>query len=406
MERNFGVWLKHRRIGDITLIHGVTTFRFRDDYVNSPNREVLGLVFEDDLLANHKSKNRLPPWFSNLLPEGKLRQWIASDSRVDVTKELDLIVRVGHDLPGAVRIADAEMDQTDISLNRREIEANVGVEGPDRDIWRFSLAGVAMKFSMLQAGDRFTAPGVGEGGDWIVKLPDNRHANVPVNEHAMMLFAREVGIEVPEVRLIPRERLDNIPDSMWPNSEDVAFAIRRFDRTPDGDRVHIEDFAQVRGIYPERKYLGSFETLASLIYRGNDAESLLEFVRRLAFNYAIGNGDAHLKNWSLIYIDPRRPVLAPAYDLVSTAIYKPADSPEDFGLKFVKSKSFDRVSLAGFERLGRKIKADSLGLADEARNTLLKARSLLPYLAEMLAAAPNLQKQIMSGVEHRLNAIL
>ena len=73
-DRQYGVWLKSRRIGGIILAGGVIRFQLMDDYIYDQNREVLGLVFGDNLLAIHRAKNRLPPWFSNLLPEGKLRE--------------------------------------------------------------------------------------------------------------------------------------------------------------------------------------------------------------------------------------------------------------------------------------------------------------------------------------------
>lgn len=82
--------------------------------------------------------------------------------------------------------------------------------------------------------------------------------------------------------------------------------------------MHIEDLAQVRNVYPNAKYEGNYETVAALIYRRSDLHALREFARRLAFCVLISNGDAHLKNWSLIYRNPRVPTLSPAYDLVAT----------------------------------------------------------------------------------------
>jgi serine/threonine-protein kinase HipA len=278
-DRQYGVWLKSRRIGGIILAGGVIRFQLMDDYIHDQNREVLGLVFEDDLLAIHRAKNRLPPWFSNLLPEGKLREWIAKEQQVSISHELSLISAVGHDLPGAVSIAEASEDQVDIDINRSMVESDLSGLPTQGGMWHFSLAGVAMKFSILQSGDRFTSPGVGEGGDWIIKLPDHRYPNVPLNEFSMMQLARKVGIDVPEVRLIHRDQLLDIPDSLWPASENMAYAIRRFDRTETGERVHVEDFAQVRGFYPENKYKGTFETLGALVYRQRDIASLVEFTK-------------------------------------------------------------------------------------------------------------------------------
>lgn len=406
IEHYYGVWLHEQRVGSITLSGGIIRFQLNDSYIHNVNRAVLGLLFEDDLAAIHRSKVRLPPWFSNLLPEGRLREWIAQDNGVSENQELDLLLKVGHDLPGAVRVAEAEIDQTVFDFNKREVSTDIESDLDSKDIWRFSLAGVALKFSMLRKGERFTSPGVGEGGDWIIKLPDQRYQNVPLNEFAMMELARKVGINVPEVRLVHRDQLTGVPANLWPASEDTAYAIRRFDRTEARGLVHTEDFAQVRGFYPHKKYTGTFETLAALIYRQYDSESLIEFVRRLAFNYTIGNGDAHLKNWSLLYTDPRRPVLSPAYDLVATAIYSPLARPEDLGLKFAKSRNFKAVTLGNFERLERKVNANGVGLRDVAYEVIQKTLSSWSEIAETLESSPWLQKTIGEGIAERASAIL
>jgi serine/threonine-protein kinase HipA len=202
-----------------------------------------------------------------------------------------------------------------------------------------------------------------------------------------------------------RDQLADLPDSLWTASEDVAYAIRRFDRTPSRGSIHIEDFAQVRGFYPDKKYKGTFETIAALVYRQYDAESLLEFAKRLAFNYVIGNGDAHLKNWSLIYTNPRRPVLSPAYDLVSTSIYSPTGRPEDLGLKFAKSRNFNSVTLDNFDRLERKVNAPGLGLRDAAYEVIEKISSVWIDMEVLLKESPWLQKSISEGMSERISAI-
>ena len=67
-----------------------------------------------------------------------------------------------------------------------------------------------------------------------------------------------------------------------------------------------------------------------------------EFVRRLVFSVLIGNGDMHLKNWSLLYPDGRTPLLSPAYDFVSTVPYIPGDS---LALSFGGAKSLDGIGI-------------------------------------------------------------
>lgn len=350
MIETFRVLLGGRTVARLFARGDYTWLEWQEGYWEDPHRPILGLRFEDDPRARVAAALRLPPWFSNLLPEGRLREWVARDADVNEQRELRLLVRLGRGLPGAVMVEPSEdvdptwqPDRVEVALPRSD----------DAGPLRFSLAGVALKFSLLQKQDRLTLPAADQEGDWIVKMPDAGYPELPANEYAMMTLAGQCGIEVPEVRLWHREELPPLPKPAWPQGQEWAYAVRRFDR--DGQRrIHIEDLAQVRGFYPEEKYKGSYTTAAALIYRDHDEASYLEFVRRLFFSWAIGNGDLHLKNLSLIYRDPRRPVLSPAYDLVSTAPYLDSD---DLGLKIGRSRRFDDVTPASFEILADRIGA-------------------------------------------------
>ena len=281
---------------------------------------------------------------------------------MSLDREMELLAQVGRDLPGAVQVLPATADDTEpVVAPEWSVEGEPTEYGTARHhfgTWRFSLAGVALKFSMLAQGDRLTVPAVGDRGDWLVKFPDYRFADVPRNEYSTMSLARAVGIDVPEIRMVHRDEMEGLPARMWPNAEQWAYAVRRFDRGRDDRKasVHIEDFAQVRGVYPHQKYGGTFETVAALAYRGRDRTALREFARRLAFSVLVGNGDAHLKNWSLVYPDRRIPTLSPAYDLVSTFLYRDDDDgPEDLGLKFCGTKRFDQIGLDSFALLERRL---------------------------------------------------
>lgn len=402
-EQGFAVHLHGRPIATLHRRGDYTWLTFDPDYIEDPDRAVLGLRFEEDLRARHAANLRLPPWFSNLLPEGALREWIAEARGVPVTREMELLAHVGHDLPGAVQVFEREP----ASLRGPEAEREIVAAGPRpmADVaWRFSLAGVGLKFSMLARGDRFTAPGVGEGGDWIIKLPDPLHPAVPRNEFAMMTLARESGIEVPEVRLVDRDELRSLPEDVWPPHERTAYAVRRFDRGPDRSLIHIEDLAQVRGFYPEDKYQGSFETVAAFVYRGRDIASLLELTRRLAFIVLISNGDAHLKNWSLIYRNKRIPTLAPAYDLVATSVYRPAGSPETTGLRFCGSRRFERITSSCFAALGRKLGV-SASLTDEVARLVDRVLEAWPRVSELLRDHPVMRSRIDASIQRGAAAL-
>lgn len=395
-EIRHSVWLRGDRVGTLFQRGDYTRFVFSDEYLDDPDRPVLGLLFEQDLSARHAAALRLPCWFSNLLPEGRLREWIAADRKVSPQREMELLAQVGHDLPGAVRVLpapDGEGSEIEWLPKPSPISS---VHRWEQDTWRFSLAGVALKFSMLAKGDRLTLPAFGVGGDWIVKLPDQTYPDVPRNEFTMMSLAASAGIAVPPVQLVHREELEGLPPDVWTSREEWAYAIRRFDRNANRDSIHIEDLAQVRNVYPEDKYLGNYETVAALAHRGHDLDGLREFARRLAFTVLIANGDAHLKNWSLIYSDPRVPTLAPAYDMVSTAYY--LGERETLGLKFGGTRRFDQVTVSTFERLQRRLRAPQAELAGCVAELVERVRLHWPEHRDQLSVNPELASSIESNI--------
>ncbi len=398
IEAVHAVLLKGHRIGSILQRGDVARFVFDPGYWDDSNRNVLGLWFEDDPRRSPKAALRLPPWFSNLLPEGTLREWIAHDQGVSADRELQLLLRIGRDLPGAVEVvaSDAVFDPDLLT----EPHPSTMSERGRNARWKFSLAGVGLKFSLLKQNERLTIPASGELGDWIVKLPDARYPDAPTNEFATMTLARAVGIDVPDVALVHRDELPVLPARAWPSSEELAFAIARFDRAPDGQRIHIEDLAQVRGFYDNARYTGSFETVGALIYRNRDIDSLREFVRRLTFNVLIGNGDAHLKNWSLIYPDGRVPTLSPAYDLVSTAPYASPDEPDDFGLSFGGTKVMDRISRTPFRQFQDRLNLGATDVLDVIDETVARFQTAWPD------ARPIFPPFVNDWIEGRRSAVI
>ena len=189
----------------------------------------------------------------------------------------------------------------------------------------------------------------------------------------MMELGRSIGIPVPRIRLVPVKEIEGLPQDAG-KMEGQALAVERFDRKAAGGRVHMEDFAQVFGLYADDKYgKRSYGSIAQVLAAEAGEEAVSDFVRRLVFSVLIGNGDMHLKNWSLLYPDGRRPVLAPAYDYVSTIAYLPK---EQLGLSFGGSKRIDAITQEQIRRF-----ADTASLAfsstwdivDETVSQTLKA---------------------------------
>lgn len=326
-------------------------FRLLESYKQAYPRPVLGQTFLDDLERVHRSRARVPPWFSNLLPEGPLRELVARQAGVLSSREFFLLNHLGEDLPGAVRIM---ADEPFGELADSEDTQRERTESPEE--WHFSLAGVQLKFSARKSERGHTIPITGRQGDWIVKLPDARYPKVPENEYATMLWAKASGINIPELELVDISTISGLPVSLGGYPEQHALAIRRFDRPAPNQRIHMEDFAQILGLYPEEKYARfNYETVASIVYSLSGEKGLNQFIRRLVFIVISGNGDAHHKNWSLLYPDGINAELSPAYDLVSTIQYLPTDK---LALNFAKSKFMEDVRIESFGRLARKINMD------------------------------------------------
>lgn len=120
-ESRYAVLLHDERVGTLHQRGDHTRFVSDEDYLRDPHRAVLGLRLEEDLTGRHSAALRLPAWFSNLLPEGVLRQWIADDRGVSADREMELLAQVGHDLPGAVRVLPCD-DESEGHLDGARVQ--------------------------------------------------------------------------------------------------------------------------------------------------------------------------------------------------------------------------------------------------------------------------------------------
>jgi len=340
------VHLHGKRIGVINRLAGdQQIFAFDEDYIDDPQRSTLSLSFKGRtgglVTAVRPVSRRVPPFFSNLLPEGHLREYLAKLAEVNPEREFFLLAVLGADLPGALVVTPLEDYRAEQDRHHDE-EYSRRDDRRHEPVLRFSLAGVQLKFSaVMESAGGLTIPVGGMGGSWIVKLPSPRFAAVPENEFAMLELARRAGITVPDNHLVDVADIKGLPEEARALGT-RALAVKRFDRVAGGAPIHMEDFAQVFGQYPNDKYHSrSYANIAAVLWAEIGEDAVLEFVRRLVFSVVIGNADMHLKNWSLVYPDQRKPVLSPAYDLVSTVPYIPNDK---LALSFGGSRSLSEVT--------------------------------------------------------------
>jgi serine/threonine-protein kinase HipA len=361
-------------IATLTLVQGDRTLlAFNQSYIDDASRPTLSLSFKDQfgklLTAFRPYQTVLPPFFSNLLPEGPLRRYLAERAGVKQTREFFLLWMLGRDLPGALSVHPAQGEALP-----PQVEEELT---PDErhNVLRFSLAGVQLKFSALKNDPKrggLTIPVEGVGGSWIVKLPSHQYPGVPENEYSMMTLARAMGMDVPELQLIDVDAIKGLPEGIG-ELKGQALAVKRFDRTAEGP-VHMEDFAQVFGVAPDEKYgHANYRGIARVLGIETGDSGVAEFIRRLVFSTLIGNADMHLKNWSLIYPDRRTPILSPAYDLLSTIPYIADDK---MALNYSRTKKMTEFSKDELTHLAAKAKISEKLVLDTAAETVQRFKQI------------------------------
>jgi serine/threonine-protein kinase HipA len=276
----------------------------------------------------------LLPVFEMNLPEGALRERLrlAFAKATGTFDEFDLLSVVGRSQVGRIRFTgekeqlheDVPFQSVDEILERRrggnlfrylleKFASFSGISGVQPKILVRDEKAFA---EMEHTGHRLSQSY--KGATHIVKLWEpNEYPQLAANEHFCLEVARKCGLDVPPYRLA---------------EDGMALVIDRFDLRMDGTYCGFEDFCVLNGRRTDEKYRGTYETsvmkrfgqFANSMHVNEDTEKLFTLV---ALNCALRNGDAHLKNFGIVYDDVQGEArLAPAYDLVTTAVYLPKDS--------------------------------------------------------------------------------
>jgi serine/threonine-protein kinase HipA len=379
--------LQDQRIGYVAgYSNGKNVFTLAPEYVENDARLTLTLSHTDpasfarQMANNHPyvSAQRLHPVLSNLLPEGVLRDLLSQAMKVHRDNEFPLLGWLGRDLPGALLaepVGASEIPQLALQ-HHGKIEPTV-IDLPDSRA-HFSLAGVQMKFSMRDQDGRYITGDPAAPGDWIIKTPSTVHPFVPLNEFTAMTLAAMAGVDIPEIKLIAMSDIEALPHIKLPD-ETFAYGIRRYDRLPENRRVHSEDFAQIFFAHAHDKYRkASYDQIGKLVYQKSihGQRDVVQMARRLLVNILLANGDAHLKNWSMIYRDGRNAELSPAYDIVMTKAYIAGESHH--ALNMARHKNWYETSLEHFKRWAEYGDIPWRPVLYNLRDVMARARSLWP----------------------------
>lgn len=377
---------------------GYHAFSLAESYRSAASRPILsqsllsatgGLVKDPRPTAVH-----LPPLFANMLPEGKLREAMEKHHGATVRpgNDFDLMTALGRDLPGAAMAIPSDAGDLEVRGAATDRRA------------RFSLAGVQMKMSVMRNAGKGGGVAVAldnEEGHFIAKFPSLIYPALSENEFAMLALAEAIGMDVPQRELVSDTEFSGIPAEFSGLAKGKVLLVKRFDRGPGDARIHIEDMTQVFGLYPGDKYKGaSSQNVATAISRAVSLDAAIEFVRRLAFSAMVGNGDMHLKNWSLIYPgDGTKAALAPVYDFVSTVPYIPNDA---MALTIAGEKQFGRLTIEQWRRFARKAALPEGAVVDAVEETSQAMRDAWKTLPERDVVPEEVLQRIDAHMERQL----
>lgn len=234
-------------------------FSFDQSWLRDPLRPVLGQFFEDRRPHEIESAGHVPCWFLHLLPQGPLLRAIARQAGVEPDDSSDLLAFLGQDLPGAVVLVPGTPRLA------REAAPRVLLALEPAQQLRFSLAGAQWKLSVREGERGLTVPVQGETGAWIAKFHDPIFKDLPRIEVATSRWAELSGVHVPPFRSAHVSEFAELPEGT-PTGDDTVFLIERFDRSTAGERIHIEDFAQVIDRPPGPcQYDGDYEYMAAIL---------------------------------------------------------------------------------------------------------------------------------------------
>jgi len=199
---------------------------------------------------------------------------------------------------------------------------------------KLSISGVQPKLSMKLDKKNNSLIAVTEGGEYILKPQTAAFPNIPENEQCCMDIAAELKIDVPPHCLLP------LKDGSW------AYIVKRFDRK-SGVKIHQEEFFQI--LESKDKYKGSVEQIGRKLKEISTAPGydVQLFFERVVFNFIIGNGDAHLKNYAITYKAKETIRLTPAYDIVCSKLV--IRDEEDSALSINGKK--DKLNREDFDKL-------------------------------------------------------
>lgn len=344
-------------------------------------------------------------FFNGLLPENEhVRKIIGKKYGISPKNDFSLLKAIGYDCAGAVSFTDS-IDQKQTSLNtsqENEFTAYTDLQGkilsddelaqfiidlPKKPLalsiegMRLSLAGAQDKTAIVLIDDKIAIPTPQTPTTHILKPAIADLKETVENEYICMQVASKIGISVPKTEI---RHVNGIK----------YFLIQRYDREIKNEkitRIHQEDFCQASNVISALKYQAeggvSFIDCFNILKKtSRPALSIVKFLNMMIFNYLIGNNDAHGKNFSILHYSNDNIELAPAYDILSTQVYKNLSSK--MAIKIGKDYEHKSIYPKHFEKF-----AHEVGISFPQLKKIIKQQTII---------LPKIVSEVVSGFDNTI----
>ena len=379
------VYLNDVQVGRLTDDGGVVSFAYDRDYAADGRNEPLSHAIP--LSDEPFGPEVMEPFLSGLLPEDVIRTRLGRILQIPRENTFAFLGAIGGDCAGAIafypegtrpstgqprfrRLSDAEAGAILDALPKRPL--SVGEDG-----FRISGAGAQDKLIACWKSGAIELPLDGTPSTHIIKTAIPDYPDSVENECYSMRLARACGLDCARcsIAVIGGKR---------------RYVCERFDRIGESGlvrRLHQEDFCQLLHVDPKRKYesLGGPGIAASLKLMREmslSATDTLEFIRRIIFVFLLGNGDAHGKNYSVLYRG-RKVALAPMYDIMSTTVYPEVSAR--MAMKIDGEYAFKWITRNKFLRMAEKLGISPRTMDKEIARMQKRIEKQAPIVAEKMS---------------------
>ena len=360
MIKSLSVWWDGALVGGLRIDeHGDLEFAYGAEWLAATDKPAISVSLPKRVERFNRRETR--PFFAGLLPEEGQRDAVARALGVSKANDFRLLERLGGDVAGALTLwpegeappaaqglaATEPLDDDGLLKILDTLPARPFLAGEEGI--RLSLAGAQQKLPVVMINGRIALPAPGQPSTHILKPPIPHLPSTTENEALALRLAAAIGLSTAAVE--PR-RTGGRP----------YLIVERYDRTIDAGgvirRLHQEDFCQALGVASEHKYASeggpTFTPCFDLVRRvcAQPAPAVLRLLDAAIFNVAIGNADAHGKNYSLLYHSDGIG-FAPLYDLLCTVAYPEVHAR--FAMKVGGRASLEEFTAATWEEFARQV---------------------------------------------------